>query len=62
MNTEIALQLLVAALNNASKIGALIQNARAQGRDVSDAELDGLRKEDDLARANLDAEVIRQRA
>ena len=60
MNADIALQLLVAALNNASKIGALIQNARAQGRDVSDYELDSLRKEDDAARTALNAEIARQ--
>lgn len=61
MKVDLAIQLMLAALNSASKLGTLIQNARAQGRDVTDAELAGLRAEDDAAKAALDAEIAKQR-
>lgn len=43
MNTDLALTLLLSALNNAAAIGATMMQARAENRDVSDAELDAAR-------------------
>jgi len=50
---DIALELMLAALNHANQIGALISRARAEGRDISPAELDGLRAADDAAKLKL---------
>jgi len=59
---DIALTLLISALNHASEIGALIQKARDEGRDVTDAELDGLRAKDDQAKADLTVAIAKARA
>jgi hypothetical protein len=61
MNADLALQLLLLALNKASSIGATITNARAQNRDVSDAELDACRADDDEAKAELDEAIAKAR-
>ena len=53
MNVDLLLTLLITALNRAGEISALIANARKEGRDVSDAELDALFAQDDAARAEL---------
>lgn len=45
--------LMLGLLDRAAQIGALIQTARAEGRDVTSAELDGLKLADDAARAEL---------
>lgn len=49
----LAIDLLVALLNNASSISALIQNAGTQNRDITAAELQALLDNDTLARAKL---------
>lgn len=43
MNADLALTLMISALNNASAIGTIITQARSENRDVSDAELDAAR-------------------
>ncbi len=57
MGTDLALTLLIAALNHAAEIGALISKARLEGRDISDAELDTLVAADAAARAKLQAAI-----
>lgn len=57
MGTDLAITLLISALNHASEIGALISRARAEGRDVSDAEIDALLAQDDAAKAKLAAHI-----
>ena len=53
MNVETALSLLIQLLSQADAIGRLIQAARSEGRDLTDAELDALVAGDDAARAAL---------
>lgn len=57
MNAADAVALLIALLNQANALGNLIRNARAEGRDITDEELDGLAAGDDAARARLQAEI-----
>lgn len=57
MNIEIAMQLILALLNRMAQIGAMIAKARAEGRDISDAELDGLRAADDTAKLKLQQHI-----
>ena len=57
MNATIAIQLLLGLLDRASAIGALISKARADKRDISDAELDALMAADDAARAALEKTI-----
>lgn len=51
--TDLVLSLLIALLNNASSISALIVKAKAENRDVTPAELQGLLDNDALERAKL---------
>ena len=57
MNGTIAIQLLLGLLDRASSIGTLINKARADKRDISDAELDALMAADDAARAALEKAI-----
>lgn len=57
MNIGLALQLLLSLLTQAKEISALINKARQEGRDLTDAELDTARNLDDVARANLEAAI-----
>ena len=41
-NINLAITLLLSALSRASEIGQLIDRARSENRDISDAELDAL--------------------
>lgn len=50
---SLAVDVLVALLNNSAAISSLIQNATAQNRDVTMAELQALLDNDALARAKL---------
>jgi hypothetical protein len=59
--TDLALQLLITALAHASELSALIQNARAENREVSDAELNALHAKYDTARAALMADIAKQK-
>lgn len=56
-NALLVIEALTQALANAQKLSALLQQAHAQGRDVTDAELAGLRSEDDAAKAALDQAI-----
>jgi DNA-nicking Smr family endonuclease len=58
-NIGLALNLLLALLSKASAISALVNQARAEGRDVTDEELALLGVRDDQARDAL-LEAIRK--
>lgn len=49
-------------LTSAGRYSAIARQAAAEGRDISDAELEALRKEDDAARATLEAAIAARRA
>jgi hypothetical protein len=49
----LAVDLLIAAIQNASAISQLIATAKAQGRDITPAELQTVIDGDNVARANL---------
>lgn len=56
-NINLAITLLLSALNRASEIGTLISKARSENRDISDAELDALAENDDVAREALEQAI-----
>lgn len=51
---QLVLELLTTFAATAQKYAAVIQKARAEGRDISDAELAELKSERDTALANLE--------
>lgn len=53
MDVATAIGLLLAVLDRASQIGALIAKAKAENRDITPAELDTLQGVDDAARKAL---------
>lgn len=53
MNATVLITLLLSLLDRATQIGALIQKARGENRDVTIAELDALVAEDHVARRAL---------
>jgi len=57
MGTLTALAMLQQSLAVASQISALIATAKAENRDVTMEELNGLAAADDLARSALDAAI-----
>lgn len=58
---ELAIQLLITSITHANELGALVNNARAQGRDVTDAELDAARAKYADSRAALLVEIDKAR-
>lgn len=50
---DLAITLLLQFMSRAQEVGALINKARSEGRDVSQAELDALVANDDAAKAAL---------
>jgi hypothetical protein len=50
---DLAISLLLALINNAGQISALITNAKAQNRDLTLADLQSVIDGDAVARANL---------
>lgn len=53
MATDLVLQLMIATLTHASELGALLQRAQAENRDVTAAELDAQHVKYDDAKAKL---------
>ena len=51
--TDLVLQLLLSALSQTAAIGALLNRVKAEGRDVTEEELNGLTAQDDAARQAL---------
>lgn len=56
-NTELAITLLLDVLARANSIGALINKARSEKRDVTGDELVALASQDDAARGKLQAAI-----
>lgn len=56
-NINLAITLLLSALNRAAEIGAMIAKARSENRDISEAELDTLAENDDVAREALEQAI-----
>lgn len=57
MEEKLVVDLLILALSHANELGAIINNARAQGRDVSVDELSTWRAKDDVMRAKFQAHI-----
>lgn len=58
MKVDVAVALLIALLQEANRLGAAINAARADGRDdLTDAEVDEFAGRDDAARARLQAKI-----
>jgi hypothetical protein len=57
MNADLIVQLLILAISKADAFARLLAVAKAEGRDVSDAELNSLASQDDIARAKLQADI-----
>ena len=57
MGASAAITLLLGLLDRASQIGALLGKAQAEGRDVTEAELDALVTDDGRARDALVAAI-----
>lgn len=62
MSIDLALSLLIALVNNAAAVSALIQKAKSENRDVAPAELQALLDNDALARAKLVIAIAAERA
>lgn len=60
-NALILVQLLLQATTQAQQFGALLAKAHAEGRDVTDGELNALVATDDAAKARLDALIAAKR-
>ena len=56
-NAAILVDLLLGLVDRAATISTLLSTAKAEGRDVSAAELDTLFAGDDAARASLQAKI-----
>jgi hypothetical protein len=59
--TKLAVDLLLLALAHAQELGQLIQTARTENREVSEAELDGLQAKYAGSKSALQAEIDKQR-
>jgi 2,4-dienoyl-CoA reductase-like NADH-dependent reductase (Old Yellow Enzyme family) len=62
MSVDLALSLLIALLNNATAISALISKAKAENRDLTEAEIQGLFDDYATARAKAEAAIAAARA
>jgi RNA:NAD 2'-phosphotransferase (TPT1/KptA family) len=61
MNALVALDLVISLMVRAQQIADLIRQAQAQGRNLTDQELDAIVAENDAARARLAAAIARAR-
>ena len=61
-NADILFSLLLALLDRASGITALLNVARAEGRDVTDKEIEALASGDDLSRIKLQEAIAKARS
>ena len=62
VNIVTALSLLLQLTTQAAELTKLINNARSEGRDITDAELDALAGQEDEARNRLRAAIETARA
>lgn len=61
-NGQLILEVLFGLIDRAATISALLNKAKTEQRDVTDAELDTLSMADDLARAELIVAIAKRRA
>jgi hypothetical protein len=61
-NALLLIDMIFAGLDRIDRLKQLFGTARAEGRDVTDAELDALRAEDDAARDALAQLIASKRA
>lgn len=57
MTEKLVVDMLILALAHANELGAIINNARAQNRDVSTEELAAWRAKDDAMKAQFQAHI-----
>ena len=57
MGAEVAITLILGLLDRATQISQLLKTAQSEGRDITAAELQGLRDADDAARAALEKAI-----
>lgn len=62
MNVITATAVILDLLSQAAALGNLLRTAQAEGRDISQAELDNLAQLDNVARDSLAAAITRARA
>lgn len=62
MNADIILSLAIAALNHGTELAQLYQQAKAENRDITDAELQSVFDKDSLARAKLTIDIAAAKA
>lgn len=62
MGVELALGLLFGLIDRAAQIQQLIQTAKSEGRDISEAELNALQAADDAARQKLQEAIANAKA
>lgn len=61
-NTLLLVNLLIANISKLAQWGAMIAKSRAEGRDITDAELDALLADDDDVAAQLQAAIDARRS
>lgn len=62
MNAAVLVDLLLGLLDRAAAIGGLLSKAKAEGRDITTAELDALFADDATAKAALQAAIDKANA
>lgn len=62
MEEKLVVDMLILALAHANELGAIINNARAQGREVSSDELAAWRAKDDAMKAQFQAHIDQAKA
>lgn len=62
MEEKLVVDLLILAMSHVNELGALITNARAQGRDVSTEELSAWRAKDDAMKAQFQSHIEQAKA
>jgi hypothetical protein len=60
-NTALALQVLITLLQQSQTLSNLVAKAQAEGRDLTDAEVDSVVAADDAAKAELAAAIVKAR-
>lgn len=62
MTEKLVVDMLILAFSHANELGAIINNARAQNRDVSSGELAAWRAKDDAMKAQFQAHIDQAKA
>lgn len=59
VNLAVILELLISLTTRVQDLAKLLRTAQAEGRDITAEELDALVADDDIARAALEAAILR---